>query len=121
MADRGEDGGDGGAGEDVAADRGVEHALADESGVRGLVAGTAAGDDGHLGLVHVGEEGVGADHHLDVGETVQELDVGVRLHEPLEHLDHGVVGLVQELVIVHGLHGVLLVLRLALHGGHGRQ
>ena len=26
MADRGEDGGDGGAGEDVAADRGVEHA-----------------------------------------------------------------------------------------------
>ena len=64
--DAGEHRVDRGRGEDVAADRGGQHAAADEAGMRRLVAGAAAGDQRHLGAVPVG-----ADHDADVRIAVE--------------------------------------------------
>ena len=64
--DAGEDGVDRRAGEDVAADRRRQHALADEAGVGRLVAGAAAGDQRDLRLVPVG-----ADDDADVRVAVE--------------------------------------------------
>jgi hypothetical protein len=52
--------------EHVAAHRGGQHALADEAGMGGLVAGAAAGNDGDARLVPVG-----AQDHADVGIAVE--------------------------------------------------
>ena len=69
--DRCEHGVDRWRGEDLAADRGGQHALADEGGVRRFVTRTAARDDGHAaGPV------VGAEYDLDSGITVEARQVG---------------------------------------------
>ena len=98
-ADAGEDGGDRRRGEDLAGDRGGEHAGADEAGVRGLVAGAAAGDDGDLGRV-----AVGAEHDLDLGGAVEadELAAGGG-DQAVERLgDDGLAG-VDEVLAAHGV------------------
>ena len=64
--DAGEHRVDRGRGEDVAADRGGQHAGADEAGVRRLVAGAAAGDQRDAGAVPVG-----ADDDADVRVAVE--------------------------------------------------
>ena len=93
VADGGEHRGDGGGREHVAAHRRVEHPVPDESGVRGLVARSPAGDERHLVLVDVGSH-----DHLDVGEAVEELNPGVRLDEALQHLGDRRARVVEELV-----------------------